>query len=322
VALTFGNVPKPKIDMMICAKAGDGDGFNFVDPRSVIGVCDHITDGNGTNQFYHDFFSIGGQRAKDALVDFVIDKSGNIAMLNDPFGNRMPWASGGSDGLEGDGPAFVNARGIFGINGELASKEHIGVNPSPMTDAQNEASAKLTAWLFDGASNHPRGSKVPWDQYPFNPNVGCVTAMQHFEFATKPCPGDGIRGQTTEHQAFVRGLLKAGQTAVPPKPDPTPGPPTPAKITYPAGMDKAKAEADFGTGELYRPKKTMAHFGYHETSAVSLAWLKRGGEKKVYPKALSWHQLTTATTDLVEVVAFADGSILWRPTSRAAWSWM
>jgi hypothetical protein len=322
MALTFGNVKKPPIEEMICPKPYDGAGFTRCPPRSVIGVCRHITDGEGSLEWYHDFFSTGGQRQYDALVDFVIDKAGRIGMLNDPFGNRMPWASGGSDGLEGDGPAFVNARGAFGINGELASIEHVGVAPNKMTDAQMQSTAELGAWLADGASNHPRGSKIPYDQYPFNPNVGCVTDMEHFEFATKSCPAAGIIGQTDAFQAAQRGIMKAGQTAVPPKPDPTPGKPTPDHITYPAGMDKAKAEAAFGTGELYRPKKTMAHFGYHETSAVSLAWLKRGGEKKVYPKALSWHQITTATTDLVEVVAFADGSILWRPTSRAAWSWM
>jgi hypothetical protein len=332
--IVYGNVAHPGFEKMIVTKAFDGAGYNSVPARTVLGVCDHCTAGLGTIEWYHEFFSVGGQRADDALVDFIIDKRGRAAMFNDPFGTRMPWASGGSDGLEGDGPAFVASRGIFGINGELVSKEHVAGPVDPMTDAQMEMSAKITAFYFDGANNHARCTKVPYDQFPYNPNKGveCVTAMQHFEFATKPCPGAGIRGQTDAYQELVRSIMKAAQTAQPappPNPDPQPAP-QPRPIKYPSGYNLAIAKKAFGTGRVHRPKKASAGFGFHEDSAVSLAWLSRCAKEKLAadkaPRAVVWHQDTDITASYVEIVVFefTDRSTwtLFRPSSRASYTWM
>ena len=78
------------------------------------------------------------------------------------------------------------------------------MSPAKMTDAQLETSAQWIAYIFDQA-------QVKWSDYPFNPNAGCVTDMLHFEFATKPCPGAGMRGQIDAEQNRGRAIMKAAQ---------------------------------------------------------------------------------------------------------------
>src|SRR5690242_16207124 len=187
----------PPINKMICDKPYDGAGYNSCPPRVIVGVCDHITAGGGSIEFYHDFFNTGGERQYDALVDFVVGKDGRIAMLNDPWGTRMPWANGGSDGLEGDGPAFVKRFGVYGINFNLASVEHVGDGTTPWPQVQWDASVALDAWLFDR-------SGMRWDSFPVHQDYGVVTHLLHFEFATKPCPGPYLRDNIDKYQADVR----------------------------------------------------------------------------------------------------------------------
>ena len=115
--ITFGKVAAPKHDRRIAPKPYDGAGFTRLDHnRRMVGRCGHITDGEGSLDFYYGFFSTGGERALDALVDLVIAKNGDSLVLNDFTGTRMPWANGGSDGLEGDGDLFVRPLGIGMIN--------------------------------------------------------------------------------------------------------------------------------------------------------------------------------------------------------------
>jgi N-acetylmuramoyl-L-alanine amidase. len=243
--IVFGRVPKPTIENRICKKAGDGHGYWEVSPRQIVGGCRHVTDGGGTIEWYQEFFSIGGERADDALVDFIIDRSGRIAMLNDPFGTRSPWANGGTDGLEGDGVAFYNTLGVAAVNGRLFSCEHVGGGTDAMTAAQLKSSIALWAWIFDGASNHPRAPRVPYNSYPINPAVGINTDLEHFEFATKPCPGSGMRAQTSQHQDGVRALLKQYQVVTSTDPVPVPEEPVPANI-YPPGMTVELARRLYG----------------------------------------------------------------------------
>jgi hypothetical protein len=218
MALTFGNVPKPKMIEAICAKPYDGAGYDSCPPRHIVGLCIHIWDGHlqgatdaAKIQYAHNFFSTGGDRQFDALVDFVITKGGTIGMLNDPFGTRRPWANGWGDegpGLEGDGPAFVDAYGTYGTNFNLASCEHEGVCGDKLTDAQLESSAQLHAWLFDH-------DKVPWDSFPVNPASGVVTNLWHSEFAKKDCPCQAIRDQTPALQERVKAIMQAAQEQAP-----------------------------------------------------------------------------------------------------------
>src|SRR4051794_18617520 len=67
VTLKFGRVPKPKMEKMICSKPYDGAGFTrLLQPRNLVGVCDHCTDGHGSIEFYRSFFGTGGERQYDA----------------------------------------------------------------------------------------------------------------------------------------------------------------------------------------------------------------------------------------------------------------
>jgi hypothetical protein len=215
MSVNYGLVPRPPMLTMIVPKSYDGAGYDSCPPRKIVGVCGHITDGGsmGSDQeeidWYYNFVALGGERHDSALWDFLIATHGTIAMFNDPYGRRRPWANGwGSEGpgLEGDGPAFVNTFGAYGTNFNLASVERVGKSPNPMTDAQMTASINLWAWLFDAA-------EVSYESYPVNQHYGINTDLQHFEFAQKPCPGQGIRDQTAELQAGVTARLKSYQLA-------------------------------------------------------------------------------------------------------------
>jgi hypothetical protein len=295
--IVFGRVPKPKIENMIIAKRANGDGFNYCPPRTVIGGCRHITAGLGTIEWYRSFFGIGGQREHDALVDFIIDRDGRIAMFNDPFGDRAPWASGGSDGLEGDGAAFYNKYGAL-QNHLLFSVEHIGRENDTMTPVQLAASVHLWAWFADGASNHPRAPRVPYSSYRINPATGLSFDYEHWEFATKSCPA-GMRSQTEEHQAGVVALLKKWQTSA--EPD-TEAPPDAGPVAiYPPGMTIELARRFYGTLKVDWAK---APFVFDPTRSECKMWLDHGKRQlkpgETYDKA-TWPKLE-------DVIRRGDGS--------------
>lgn len=220
--VTFGRAPKPAIIELICAKAGEGHGYSSVPPRQNVGVCEHITDGRGSVEFYHGFFSIGGERADDALVDFIVGRDGRIAMLNDWRGTRSPWANGNTAGLEGDGPAFLAAFGVEAVNDRLVSIEHEGVASEDWTGAQWNASVALDAWLFDQMG-------VRYDSFPVNQRFGVVTHLFHSEFTDKAgnsldeCPGRYLKRNIDRIQAAIRAVMMAHQvTAAPPPPPAVP----------------------------------------------------------------------------------------------------
>jgi hypothetical protein len=315
MAITFGKVPKPPILEMICDKPYDGAGFTRVSPRVIVGTCEHITAGGGSIEFYQKFFSTGGERALDALVDFVVGTDGRIGMLNDPWGTRMPWANGGSDGLEGDGPAFVATFGVYGINANLASIEHVGDGTTPWPDVQWKSSVALTAWLFDQA-------KVAWDSYPVNQNYGVVTHMLHFEFATKPCPGPYLRDNIDRYQADVRAILKQHQAVDAPAPVPTPEPPKPEPVSiYPKGMTEKKAIQYFGKMRDHTATPVKER-GFNAKGAISLAWLERGAKEKAYPEARDRYRVEHTPGDVVlELVTFGNGWLLLRRGDRGGWEW-
>jgi hypothetical protein len=210
--VTFGLVPKPPIAELICTKLGEGHGFNTVAPRQNVGVCEHITDGHGDIEFYSSFFSIGGEREADALVDFVVGRDGRIGMLNDWRGTRAPWANGNTDGLEGDGPAFLNTFGVDGVNQKLVSIEHEGLAAEDWTGAQWNAAVALDAWLFDQMG-------VRYDTFPINENFGVVTHLFHSEFTDKggngldECPGRYLKQHIDQFQTEIRAVMMAHQVS-------------------------------------------------------------------------------------------------------------
>jgi hypothetical protein len=306
--IVYGRVPRPTILDYIVTKAGPGNGYFQVAPRVPVGGVRHCTDGEQTLEWYRGFVSVGGERHADALWDFTIDKAGRIAMFNDPFGVRSGWANGNTQGLEGDGPAFVERFGVNAVNDRLFSVEHVLVSPDRLTDPQLEASTALWAWLFDGASNHPRGTdlRVPYTSYPVNPKFGLVTDFEHREFTGKggnsgnECPGAGVRAQVQEHQAGVRALLKQHQLVggiVVPEPEPLP--------LYPPGMTRELASRLYGTLTVSWASQP---FRFDPSRSECQAWLAHIREQlkpaERYTKARIGR--------LVDVIRRGDGSRLFR----------
>jgi hypothetical protein len=220
MAITFGRVPHPPFtDRYI--PSTENKAWDDLGPRRALGVCQHSMIGSlsGTDKWFRYPRSDG--KWPTGLTDYGIGGStdgaldGVIWRWNDPLGRRSGWASGGSDGLEGDGPAIERSDGA--------------VISTPMSAKQFESICQLTAYWFDHA-------KVPWDKFPVNPHYGIVTHMLHKEFATKDCPFPAVYDRITEIQDRVRAILKQYQEAeVTPVPSP-----------YPEGMDLTVAEYLFG----------------------------------------------------------------------------
>lgn len=310
----FGRVPKPPMQEMICPKPYDGAGFTrLAKPRQPVGVCDHITAGGGSLEFYQGFFSTGGERALDALVDVTIDKGGRIGVFNPFLGTRSPWANGGSDGLEGDGPAYVAKLGVNAINDRLISKEHVGDGETPWPDAQWEASIAFDAWWFDQLG-------FRWDTYPVHPTLKIVTHMLHFEFATKPCPGSWLRNNIGRKQALVRERMKAAQAVDPGVPTPPPPQPRPPSL-YPKGMTEAKASELFGKLTRHRPDGSTTEHGFNERGTISRMWLQRCKAKNAWPSAADLFS-TGDDPDDREVMTFTNGWVAVKRNDRAGWRWV
>jgi hypothetical protein len=212
VAITFGKVPHPPFEDRYIPDS-QTSAWNDLGPRRALGVCQHSMVGSliGTDKWFRDGVPSPTHKAK-GLTDYGIGGStdgpldGVIWRWNDPTGRRSGWASGGSDGLEGDGPAFVAKLGVDAINRDLVSIERSdgGDIATPMSPRQFESICQLSAYWFDQA-------KVPWDSFPVNPHYGIVTHMLHKEFATKDCPFPAVYDRINEIQDRIRAILKQYQ---------------------------------------------------------------------------------------------------------------
>ena len=317
--ITFKQVPDPGIIRMISPKPYDGAGFTRVAPRKPVGVCEHITAGYGSSKWYSEFFGTGGERQYDALVDFVIDRKGTIGMLNDPWGTRSPWANGRTDGLEGDGPAFLATFGINGVNDRLISVEHEGLPGDTWPQVQWEASVKLTAYLFDQMG-------VRWDSFPVHQAYGVVTHTLHSEFTGKggngidECPGRFLKGRITQFQSEVRNYMKSYQvgSSVPAEPKPVP----PVVSIYPEGMDLGIAKKLFGKIRKHVSGEKVTEHGFNPSGGVSLAWLERGKREGQFPQGGDWYVYEDAPDSTRELIVFENGWALFRSTTRAGWRWI
>src|SRR4051812_7687088 len=122
MALVFGNVPHPPfVDRYI--PSSQNHAWNDLGQRRPVGVCLHSMIGSlkGTDMWFRDGVPSPDHVAQ-GLTDYGVggstdgpDLDGVIWRWNDPKGRRAGWASGGSDGLEGDGPMFVRTLGVDAI---------------------------------------------------------------------------------------------------------------------------------------------------------------------------------------------------------------
>ena len=319
----FGRAKRPNIISMICEKPSENAGFTRLSsPRGpiLIGPCQHETDGLGSIEFYHEFFSTGGERQYDALVDYVIGRDGRIGMLNDPFGTREPWASGGSNGLEGKGIPFYNKFGPA-QNRRLWSKEHVAKDGQEWTDIQFANSVALDVWHLDQL-------QVSYIDYPVNIHVGLDVNFSHYHFALKPCAGPWYVANEARFQAAVRMGLKEAQFEEDEEPTPEPVPPTPPPSPYPKGMNEAKAKKYFGQLRHHPlDNGKVSKTGFRLPWKISTLWLQRGAKENLYPQAQDHYLIAdndhgpTRDRLTVEIVTFENGWILGRPADRAEWIW-
>jgi hypothetical protein len=322
-ALDWTPAPYPPMVDLVVSKPYDGAGFDRVRFRGdrIIGVCDHITDGDASIEFYAAFFGSGGERATDALVDTVIGRDGRIGLLNDwrdpeRGGTRAGWANGGSNGLEGRGVAFVRALGTAAINERLVSKEHVAREGQPITDAQLAASIALDVAIL-------QERRVPWHEYPFSSALGGIAVdYDHADFATKRCPAEPWRstyGPIKERE--VRAGLARAQTGRvdpdPPVPDGDSEPVTNGR--QPPILSDVALAALFGTLVRHLPDGSTRPYPFDPAGPISTAWLARCRRELLFPEADAWWSVGPA-----HFVRFANGWVLQTPAlgDRAGWRWI
>jgi hypothetical protein len=317
-ALVFGKVPHPPHTKVIVSKEGGG-GFDRVAPRRIVGGVHHETLGVPSNAgpWYAQFFGCpGGERCGNALVDYVIEKDGDIYMLNDPRGTRSPWASGGGvglpGGLEGDGPAFVAEFGVSAINGRNVSIEYVKLGNENFTDKQVQSGGALMAYWHDQDSQ-------PWSTHPYVARYNCVVSFLHYEFGTTSC-GKNEEDDIGRVQAVSKGIMQRYQTGAGGNPVPPDVPPQPPS-GIPGGLTLEEATKRFGTVTVHDTDGTTAEYPFKKDGAISLAWAHRAAKEGVWPEAEDWYILEDSDK-VFQIVTFANDWRLVQVAERAGWQWM
>lgn len=357
MVLKFKTIKHPPFESRIIPDDQNG-AWDDLGTMSVVGDVRHTMVGTkrGTDLWFRRGASSTG------LTTYGVDKDGKIWMWNDPLGaaskvklywdsrlgmwiygtgterwvspRRAGWANGGSDGLEGDGPAFVRAMGINAINRNLVSIERDdGGSPftDPYVDPQALSIDRLIAYWHDQA-------EVPWDSFPINPHVGggIVTDFFHLEFATKGCPWGPVIEKIDESQDRVRSFLKAAQTeTVVGLPVPPPAPVEP-NVGLPAGWDFDALDARFGLLTVKKLDGSEVKASFNQRGAISNAWMGRGIEEgravMEMPPAATMAEMENPKIVIdgapatAAVVLFdgrgSDNWVLYRPDNSITWRWM
>ena len=312
--------------------------WDVIGPVYPHGVTRHTMVGTlwGTD----DYFRRGA--SSTGLTNYGVGIDGETLMWNDPFGkgrpgvtaNRAGWANGGSDGLEGDGPLFVRLHGVNAINTMLASIERDDQGQPhtyPYVDPQALAVDRIIAFIFDN-------DECPWDKYPYNPKMKCVTDFFHLEFATKGCPWEKVIEAINRSQDRVRQFLKAAQMEV--NVDLPVPPPVPIEQDHdklPAGYTWDGLDLRFGMMKRKKADGTMLKpTGFSKKGSISNAWINRGAQEERAmnelppvsymaeidnPKIQIDGKPATASMVLFDGRG-PDNWVLYRPDSSIGWRWM
>lgn len=124
------------------------------------------------------------------------DHDGYIIEWIGPDRDVAPWASGPWRGGEGDGPAYVRAFGVEGINGAARSIETSGQVATPMTMKQ----WRSLIWLI-AAIEHDTGHDSEHRAW----------RMEHWEFCTrayKACAFPRITNYTAEYHNGINQIMR------------------------------------------------------------------------------------------------------------------
>lgn len=331
--LVFGRVPHPPfVDRLV--PVGATYAWNDLGQRNPLGCCRHSMVGYlGTTDSWFRYNPKTG-RWPTGLTDYGVggskdgDLDGVIYRWNDPRSRRAGWANGGSDGLEGDGVAFVRTLGIDAINRDLVSIERSdgGDITTPLSPKQFESICQLEAYWADQA-------EIPYTSFPVNPAVGIVTDLEHFKFATKACPFDPVRSRTKEFQDRIRQILQQYQVVEVTQPIPIPEAP---ELVWPNGWNAADLKEQFGKlVETTVNRKTnavkTALRGFNEKGMISNFWVQRAAEEGItdierIPRPISY-TITKAGdgTDSATLLIPRSGHPDWvafRGDGNAGWRWL
>lgn len=302
-------------------KRPESRGFDVISSRSVVGDVEHITRTNGQIEHVHKLVSAGGLREDDLLLDAVIGRDGRIGYFNGPFLTdyeaRASWINTGPDAhLSPTAGSFISRFGTEGLGRYLLSKAHICREDQGLTDAQFEASARLSAAIHQQAC-------CPWDQYPFNPLYGSVLSFWHCDFGFDACPGDLFQRRWARPlRERVRALLRAAQTGV------VEGFTSllmdrdlSIPFRYPAGWDADTARLRFGELEHCRADGTRSVLTFDPRHVVCCEWLRYGWLEGAWPEPMIWIEVQTAEDQHQDLVMFAGGSRLVRRGREQPWHW-
>lgn len=233
MALTFGNVPEPKIEKRILTnkEAVEGHGWDNLGKRNPKAIALHRMVGTlwGTDSYFRmpNIASLTDFGLGVGVVDGAAN-AGKILQWNDFEGYRSGWASGPVNKPYGDGAAFVAKYGINAVNRDVVSIETSGTN-QPLSATDWKALVHLCSWLADKM-------QVPYTSLPLNPHTGINLLIWHQEFTIgtgKTCPFQWLMDNTnrlySDMKAFMQPYQESGS-----KPDPAPEPkpePEPIKKT-------------------------------------------------------------------------------------------
>lgn len=294
MALVYARVPHPPVINRIIPNS-QTSAWNDLGPRNPVGTVQHTMVGSlwGTDLWFRDNPQTG--HVAQGLTDYGVggatdgEYDGVIFQWNDPRGRRSGWANGGSDGLEGDGIAFVRTLGVNAINRDLVSIERSDGGKyatQPISPKQFESLAQLHAYWADQA-------RIPYTEYPRNPNIvtpqypkGIITYLEHREFAIKGCPYAPVMNEVTRLQARIREILKQyqGEAAVEPTP-PTKPAPEPAS-PWPNGWTTEQLKAQFGAILRIdvtngKANMTVRELFFDEKGVISNAWVNRAQKEGI-----------------------------------------
>jgi hypothetical protein len=323
-------VPWPRdFARRIVRKPPSGNGWDELGDRrsGMVGIVEHITDGNNTVDDIVRLFGPGGGRFYDALTEAVIGRDGTGALMNDPWSDdpmegsgRTPWASGGIDGLEGPGIPFVQRFGANAVNHKMFAKEHCGKAGQRLTDPQADLTCQVNAVVLtrEGA---------PWEKWPFSPKAnGLQVHLEHRHFSTKSCPAWDA-GQTKALIDGTRAEAKKLQTGLTTPAGPAPTEPEEAPALFPLGLSETQVAAYWGAaGGLKRRlgDGTTRVYPFDPAGPIGAIWLARARESGVFPAALDWW-IDPAGWNFVTFGAGGDVDwVLGIPTleGRADWRWV
>jgi hypothetical protein len=317
----FTPIDNPESVDLYVSKLSNKNGFDWVAFRTVIGDVNHVTRTNGRIEHIYGLMAPGGDREDDLLVDTVIGRDGRIGLLNDPFITkdeaRASWVNNGpGTQLSLAGAQFVSRFGTVGLGRYLVSKAHICRADQDLTDAQFEASARVSAAIHQQAC-------CPWDRFPFNPLYGLSLSFWHCAFGADACPGDVFQRHWAQPlEDRIRALLRRAQTGV--AEDFTPPVAEVAALhdpRYPDGWSEAVARFRFGELRSCGPDGTVEVLTFDPTHVICNEWLCQGWHDGDWPEALIWIRAGTAEGGEADLVVFQGGKRLVRRGLHEPWRW-